>query len=151
MVKRIWNSKFEMNVILAKVGFFLCLTILILSKEVVTSMSVCVRAQSLVRLWAKVFAVNILWAFFTIFSLETIYLSPKLREKWPYLSNCQSNNFFFNTVHNLITFSIVFTNKSRGGGTLNPPPIITKVYLPPIITKVKQKWYHLLKQEYTWS
>ena len=27
----------------------------------------------------------ILWAFFTIFSRETIYLSPKLREKWPYL------------------------------------------------------------------
>ena len=24
--------------------------------------------------------------------------------------------FFFNTVHNLITFSIVFTNKNRGGG-----------------------------------
>ena len=47
--------------------------------------------------------------------------------------------FFFNTVHNLITFSIVFTNKNRGGGTLSPhplPPIITKAYLPPIITKV---------------
>ena len=27
----------------------------------------------------------ILWAFFTNLSLETIYLSPKLREKWPYL------------------------------------------------------------------
>ena len=27
----------------------------------------------------------ILWAFFTIFLLKTIYLSPKLREKWPYL------------------------------------------------------------------
>ena len=26
----------------------------------------------------------ILWAFFTFFSLETIYLFPKLREKWPY-------------------------------------------------------------------
>ena len=39
-------------------------------------------------------------------------------------------DFFFNTVHNLITFSIVFTNKNRA-------PIITKVYLPPIITKVK--------------
>ena len=46
--------------------------------------------------------------------------------------------FFFNTVHNLITFSIVFTNKNRGG-TLSPPPIITKVYKPPIITKVKAK------------
>ena len=42
--------------------------------------------------------------------------------------------FFFNTVHNLITFSIVFTNKNRGGALLAPPPpIITKVYLPPII------------------
>ena len=28
---------------------------------------------------------TILWAFFTNFSLETIYLSPELREKWPYL------------------------------------------------------------------
>ena len=27
----------------------------------------------------------ILWAFFTNLSLETIYLSPELREKWPYL------------------------------------------------------------------
>ena len=27
----------------------------------------------------------ILWAFLTIFSRETIYLSPKLREKWPFL------------------------------------------------------------------
>ena len=30
------------------------------------------------------------------------------------------NFFFFNTVHNLITFSIVFTNKN-GGGTLSAP------------------------------
>ena len=29
----------------------------------------------------------ILWAFFTNFSLETIYLSPDLREKWLYLQN----------------------------------------------------------------
>ena len=42
--------------------------------------------------------------------------------------------FFFNTVHNLIYFSMVFTNKNRGGGT-----IITKVYLPLTITKVKYK------------
>ena len=27
----------------------------------------------------------ILWAFFTNLSLEIIYLSPELREKWPYL------------------------------------------------------------------
>ena len=27
-----------------------------------------------------------------------------------------------NTVHNLITFSIVFTNKNGGGGRFNPPP-----------------------------
>ena len=44
-----------------------------------------------------------------------------------------------NTVHNIISFSMVFTNKNRGGDTFRPPPppIITKVYLPPIITKVK--------------
>ena len=64
----------------------------------------------------------LLWAFFTNLSLETIYLSPELREKWRYLSNYQSKNFFFNTVHNLITFSMVFTNKNRGG-TLCPPPL----------------------------
>ena len=40
--------------------------------------------------------------------------------------------FFLNTVHNLITFSIVFTNTNRGGGTLSP--------LPPIITKVNEQW-----------
>ena len=57
---------------------------------------------------------DILWEFFTNLSIETTYLSPELREKWPYLQNYQSN-FFFNTVHNLITFSIVFTNKNRGG------------------------------------
>ena len=39
-------------------------------------------------------------------------------------------------MHNLIIFSIFFTNKNRGG-TLSLPPIITKVYLPLIITKVK--------------
>ena len=44
--------------------------------------------------------------------------------------------FFFNTVHNIITFSMVFTNKN-GEGTLSPlPPIRTKVCKPPIITKV---------------
>ena len=41
-----------------------------------------------------------------------------------------------NTAHNLITFSMVFTNKNREG-TLSPPPIITKVCKTPIITKVK--------------
>ena len=34
----------------------------------------------------------------------------------------------FNTVHNLISFSMVFTNKNREGGHFEPPPpIITKV------------------------
>ena len=43
----------------------------------------------------------------------------------------------FNTVHNLVTFSIVFKNKNRGG-QFEPPPIKIKVYLPPIITKVNK-------------
>ena len=30
---------------------------------------------------------DILWAFFTNLSIETIYLSLELREKWPYLQN----------------------------------------------------------------
>ena len=46
--------------------------------------------------------------------------------------------FFFNTVHNLITFSMVFTNKN-GGGHFEPPPNKTKVCKPPIITKGKPK------------
>ena len=51
-----------------------------------------------------------------------------------------TQRFFFNTVHNLINFSIVFTNKNRGDplSPPPPPPIITKVYLPLIITKVNQ-------------
>ena len=28
---------------------------------------------------------EILWAFFTNLSIESIYLSPELREEWPYL------------------------------------------------------------------
>ena len=42
-----------------------------------------------------------------------------------------------NTVHNLITFSIVFTNKNEGGGRFNPPPhthIKTRSFLLPIKT-----------------
>ena len=49
-----------------------------------------------------------------------------------------NQNFFFNTVHDLITFSMVFTNKNGGGALWAPPPLLTKVYLLPIITKVKQ-------------
>ena len=45
--------------------------------------------------------------FFTNLSIESIYLSLQLRQKWSYLQNYHSN-FFFNTVHNPITFSIVF-------------------------------------------
>ena len=48
---------------------------------------------------------DILWAFFYELSIESFYLSPELREKWPYLQNYQPN-FCFNTVHNLIIFSI---------------------------------------------
>ena len=55
---------------------------------------------------------DILWAFFTNLSIEPIYLSLELREKWPYLQNYQSKKIL-NTVHNLITFSIVFTNKNE--------------------------------------
>ena len=56
---------------------------------------------------------DILLAFFTNLSIESIYLSPELREKWPYLQNYHSKKKI-STVHNLITFSIVFTNKNRG-------------------------------------
>ena len=52
----------------------------------------------------------------------------------PYLHNHKQKKM--NKVHNLITFSIVFTNKIGGGALWASPPIITKVYLPPIITKV---------------
>ena len=46
--------------------------------------------------------------------------------------------FFFNTVHNLITFSIVFTNKNRGGGHFEPPPPLTnKGWKHPNTNKVK--------------
>ena len=75
--------------------------------------------------------------FFTNLSLETIYLSPKLREKWPYLSNYQSKKI--NSLHDLFYFFIVYTNKNRGGGTLcPPPPIITKENLPLIKIQVQE-------------
>ena len=49
-----------------------------------------------------------------------------------------SKHFFFSTVHNLITFSIMLTNKNRGGALwAPPPPIKTKVCKPPIIARVK--------------
>ena len=59
---------------------------------------------------------SILWAFFTNLSLETIYLSPELHEKWPFLFlNPVPNLFtsiskvcFFIMFHNLFTFFIVF-------------------------------------------
>ena len=63
-----------------------------------------------------------------------------------YLKNYVKNGLIFktanqkkknNTAHNLITFSIVFKNKNRGGTLSPPPPIKTKVCKPPIITKVK--------------
>ena len=57
------------------------------------------------------------------FIAQPIYLSPELREKWPYLQNCQSNKFFFNTVHNLINFSI-FSQIKMGAGHFRPPPHI---------------------------
>ena len=62
-----------------------------------------------------------------------------------------TNRNFFNTVHNLITFSMGFTNKN-GGGALWAPPLKTKVCKPPIITKVKQRTssfaydYHMPKK-----
>ena len=37
---------------------------------------------------------DILWAFFTNSSIESIYLSLELREKWPYIQNDHSNFFF---------------------------------------------------------
>ena len=45
----------------------------------------------------------------------------------PYLHNHHSKKNF-NTVHNLITFSIVFTNKNRGGGHFQPPPPPPRIY-----------------------
>ena len=33
---------------------------------------------------------DILWAFFTNLSIESLYLSLELREKWPYLQNYHS-------------------------------------------------------------
>ena len=46
----------------------------------------------------------------------------------PYLHNHHLEFFFFNTVHNLITFSIVFTNKNWGALSAPPPHIITKIF-----------------------
>ena len=68
----------------------------------------------------------ILQAFFTNFSLETIYLSQELREKWPYLQNQHSKK---NSTQCIILFLFLWFSDNKN--------IITKVYLPLIITKVK--------------
>ena len=64
----------------------------------------------------------------------SIYL--QIYVKNGHIFKTSTQHFFFNTVHNLIYFSMVFTKKNRGGTLCPPPPIITKVYLPLIITKV---------------
>ena len=79
---------------------------------------------------------DILWAFFTNLSLESIYLSPELRKKWPYFQNYRS--ILFLTRFIILLIFLLFSQIEIGVGTLcPPPPIITKVHLPLIITKVK--------------
>ena len=56
----------------------------------------------------------ILWAFFTNLSLETIYLSPELREKWPYLQNSHSK-FFFSTQCIILLLFLLFSQIKIGG------------------------------------
>ena len=43
---------------------------------------------------------DMLWVFLTNLSIESIYQSLELREKWPYLQNYQ--HIFFNTLHKLV-------------------------------------------------
>ena len=76
------------------------------------------------------------------------YLSiSKITWKMAFSLKLLIKDFFFHTVHNLITFSIVFTNKNRGGGHIEPPPPIqTKVWKQPIKRKVK---YYMPKK--SWS
>ena len=62
---------------------------------------------------------DILWSFFTNLSIESIYLSPELREKWPYLQNCHSKIFFSTQCIILLPF-LSFSKKLRGD-TFNPP------------------------------
>ena len=82
---------------------------------------------------------DILLAFFTNLSNESIYLSTELREKWPYLQNYLS--IFFSTQCIILLLFLLFSQIKIGGGHFEPPsPIITKVYLRLIITKVKD--YH---------
>ena len=53
---------------------------------------------------------DILWAFFMNLS---IYLQNYVKNGLIF-KTINQRNFFFNTVHNLISFSMVFTNKNRG-------------------------------------
>ena len=77
------------------------------------------------------------WAFSRIYrSKLSIYLQNYVKNGLIFKTTNQKKKKKINTVHNLITFSIVFTNKNRGGGHV--VSIITKVYLPLIIAKVKR-------------
>ena len=77
---------------------------------------------------------DILWAFFTNLSIESIYLSLELREKWPYLKTTIQKKIKQCII--LLLFRL-FSQIKIGVTLWAPLPIITKIYLPLIITKVK--------------
>ena len=63
-----------------------------------------------------------LYAFSHLFTRCFIYYCKSvLHQKCPYLQNYNSKREHFNSVHNLLTISIVFTNKN-GMDTFNSPP-----------------------------
>ena len=63
---------------------------------------------------------DILWSFLTNLSIESIYLSTDLREKWPYLQNYLLLHIYFNerqsVQHNIIwhNYNTVYTTTTPG-------------------------------------
>ena len=52
---------------------------------------------------------DILWAIFTILSIESIYLSLELCEKWPYLQNYHSKFVFLSTQCIILLLFLLFS------------------------------------------
>ena len=72
------------------------------------------------KIWAFLHdsSIYLLWV-----DITTVPPPPHQVEISEKCQNLQSyNSTKINAVHNLITFSIVFTNKNGGGGRLIPPP-----------------------------
>ena len=69
----------------------------------------------------------------------------KYLQKCPYLQNYNSKKI--NTMHNLITFSIVLKFKKEGGGSIQPPPPLKQEIFNTITPKLRLRKNNLIKRK----